>query len=82
MSLNPDYYACYNRSNFATVYPVQDGNYLDGYTRTPRMIPLKTFGARECQYTKFQLNPQQPHNRDDVRCAGCARNAYQIKAKE
>ena len=82
MNLNPDYYACYNRSNFATVYLVQDGWYLDGYTRTPRMVAQKTFGKEPCQYTKFQLNPKQPRNRDDKRCAGCARNAYQIKAKE
>lgn len=65
------HYGCHDRREFVASYPVQSGWYMDGYTRTPRMVSQPTFGKRACQYTKFQLTTTSPANRDDPRCAGC-----------
>ena len=42
---------------------VQDGWFLDGVTRAPRMIAIPDPMTKECQYTK--LNPK------DERCEKC-----------
>jgi len=73
MNLDPSYYACSNRRDFVASYPVADGWYMDGHTRTPRMVSQKTTGKRDCQFTLFQLTPTSPANRDDARCADCSR---------
>lgn len=60
-------YGCHGRRDYVASYPVQDGHYLDGYTRTPRMVSQPTFGKRDCQFTLSELG------RDDARCEGCGR---------
>ena len=63
-------YGCHNRTPFRDVYPVQDGHFMDGKTRVPRMTAAKHVLSRDCQYTKSDLG------RVDPGCVGCKwRNA-------
>jgi hypothetical protein len=45
--------------------PAQNGWYMDGVTRTPKMTPVKFRMAAECQYTLSDLGQK------DDRCTGC-----------
>ena len=56
---------CHNRPPFRAVLPVQDGWFLDGTTRTPRMVPWVIRAKPDCQYTLSDLG------RIDAGCAGC-----------
>ncbi len=56
---------CFNRPPFRTVMPAQDGWYLDGTTRTPRLVAIAHRMAQECQYTHTDLGQA------DAGCAGC-----------
>ena len=46
---------CHNRKDFFESMPVQDGHYMDGFTRTPRMIASPLRNTKLCQYTKTDL---------------------------
>lgn len=63
-------YGCHNRAEFKP-HIGQAGWYMDGHTRTPRMVSIPQTMAKACQYTKFQLTPTSPANRDDPQCTGC-----------
>lgn len=54
--------ACNNRQPFKTSTVVQDGWYMDGVTRCPRMVKVKDAMSKDCQYSK-----ETP----DERCVGC-----------
>ena len=56
---------CHNRPTFRAVMPVQDGHYLDGTTRTPRMVASVFRMAPDCQYTLSALG------RVDSGCTDC-----------
>lgn len=58
-------YGCHNRPPFRAVLPVQDGWFLDGVTRVPRMVPAPFRMATDCQYTKTALGQA------DKGCVGC-----------
>lgn len=61
--MNP--YACHNRPAFRSILPMQAGYYVDGYTRTPRLVPVPFRMSPACQYTHTQLGQA------DARCSGC-----------
>lgn len=56
---------CHNRPEYRAVQPMQDGWYLDGTTRTPRMVAVLHRMAKDCQYTLSDLG------RVDSGCVGC-----------
>lgn len=64
-------YDCHNRPAFKTVRPIQDGYYLDGVTRTPRLVPDHFRMARDCQYTLTGLGQADP------KCTGCTHRKEQ-----
>ena len=55
--MNTDTYrnGCHDRKPFKESVPVQDGHFMDGVTRTPRMVSSPFRMARDCQYTKTTL---------------------------
>ena len=58
-------YGCHNRAPFKTSTPVQNGWWLDGVTRYPKMHAQPFRMSPECQYTHTELG------RADKRCNGC-----------
>jgi hypothetical protein len=56
---------CFNRAPYTPVIPVQDGWFMDGYTRTPRMVPMPFRMEPGCQFTHSDLGQA------DKRCTGC-----------
>lgn len=56
---------CHNHPPFRTVIPMQDGWYMDGYTRTPRMVARPFVNTKPCQYSKSELG------KVDRGCDGC-----------
>lgn len=58
-------YGCHNRAEFRTVQPMQAGWYLDGRTRTPRLVAVPFRMRQDCSYTRTELGQA------DERCAGC-----------
>lgn len=57
---------CYNRRPYVDMLPMQDGWYMDGVTRTPRMEPVKIRVKPDCQYTGSALGQA------DKGCTGCS----------
>ena len=60
-------YACYNRPPFKTSAIAQDGWYMDGVTRCPKLVTVKHVMTTECQYSK-----ETP----DELCDGCKWRAH------
>jgi hypothetical protein len=58
---------CHNRRDFTRITPVQDGWFMDGVTRVPKMVAVPFRMAMDCQYTKTALGQA------DKACHGCAR---------
>jgi hypothetical protein len=58
-------HGCFDRAPYAPVIPAQDGWYMDGYTRTPRMVPMPFRMSPTCNYTHTDLGAA------DKRCTGC-----------
>lgn len=56
---------CHNRPAYRTGVVVQDGWYMDGYTRVPKMVQVPFKMSHECQYTKSDLGKADPA------CQGC-----------
>ena len=66
-------YGCHNRQPLGSrPIPAQDGWFVDGVTRTPRLVPLPFRMAKACEYAKAD-------GQADPRCAGCK---HQINQKE
>lgn len=65
-------YGCHNRAEFKPMTPVQDGWYMDGHTRTPRMVAMPHRMEKSCQYQHTELGQR------DRRCTGCARRDQPI----
>lgn len=59
--------ACHNRNPFKERMVVQDGWYMDGYTRTPRMIAIDNPMSKDCQYSKDPMG----YGQQDKGCEGC-----------
>ncbi|NMM21828.1 MAG: hypothetical protein HHJ15_18065 [Rhodoferax sp.] len=77
MNLDPRYYACSNRRDFVSSYPVADGYYMDGHTRTPRMVSQPNFSyGKPCEYTKSALGMA------DAGCTDCRHKQQQLKGTE
>ena len=55
---------CFDRAPLRTTAIVQDGWYMDGVTRTPRMISIPDPMTKTCQYSKDDKY-------DDQACTGC-----------
>jgi hypothetical protein len=60
-------YGCKNRGEFAPSMPAQDGWYMDGYTRTPRMVAIPFRMSKPCNYTTTALGQADPQ------CLDCKR---------
>jgi hypothetical protein len=58
-------YGCFNRAPFRTARTAPDGYYLDGTTRTPRMVSIKHVNTTDCQYLHSTLG------KADLGCTGC-----------
>jgi hypothetical protein len=56
---------CFNRSPLKTSVVVQSGHFMDGITRTPRMVSIPDPMSKDCQYSK-----DDKYN--DQGCVGCA----------
>lgn len=56
---------CHNRRPYRAILPLQDGWFMDGVTRTPRMVSVPFRMSPECNYTLSALGQADP------RCAGC-----------
>ena len=51
---------CHDRPAFRSLLPVQDGWWMDGHTRVPRMVPSPFRLSPDCQYTKTDLGKSDP----------------------
>lgn len=58
-------YGCHNRREYKATVIVQDGWWMDGQTRTAKMVTKPFPMTKDCQYTKSALGQA------DARCAGC-----------
>lgn len=56
---------CHNRPEFRTGLVVQDGWFMDGVTRVPRMISVPFRMSPACQYRHTELGKADPG------CQGC-----------
>ena len=61
-------YACINRPPLRTSHPVQDGFFMDGHTRYPRMVAMADPMTKSCQYSRDDRY-------SDPQCAPCTNNA-------
>lgn len=64
---------CHNRAPLRTSAVVQDGWFMDGVTRTPRMISVPHRMTTECQYSRDPMGLGQ----QDPGCHGCRWRAAQ-----
>lgn len=62
-------YGCHNRPQYRNMLPVQDGWWMDGQTRVPKMIPSPFRMSAECQFTHTTLGQADP------KCVGCKHRA-------
>lgn len=51
---------CHNRATFKTRVPVQDGWFMDGATRAPKMIAIPFAMRQDCAYTHTTLGQTDP----------------------
>ncbi len=58
-------YGCHNRREYMTSVIVQDGWWMDGQSRTAKMVAKPFSMTKDCQYTKSELG------QSDTRCTGC-----------
>lgn len=58
-------YGCHNRPSYRPLFPAQNGWWLDGTTRYPKMEGVKFKMSLECNYTLTDLGKQ------DAKCEGC-----------
>ena len=62
-------YGCFNRPSLKTQAIVQDGFFMDGVTRTPRMVSIPDPMTKDCQFTHTELGKSDP------KCTGCTHKA-------
>ena len=62
-------YRCFNHRPFRDTMMVQDGYYMTGDTRIPKMVKVPFRMSRECEYSKTDLG------KADARCVGCDNKA-------
>ena len=65
MTGQPKKNGCHNRAPYKSFLPVQDGWYMDGHSRTPRMVSVPFRMDPNCNYTHTELGQA------DARCLGC-----------
>jgi hypothetical protein len=65
MANNQKPYGCFNRPEFRTVYPAQDGWWVDGTTRVAKLTSIPFRMNFECQYRHSELG------KADKNCIGC-----------
>lgn len=58
-------YGCHNRREYKAKLMVQDGWWIDGESRVPKIRQIPFTMTRECQYTHTDLGQA------DDRCIGC-----------
>jgi hypothetical protein len=58
-------YGCFDRAPYLTSIPAQNGWFMDGYTRTPRMVPMPFRMSKDCNYKTTALGEK------DKGCDGC-----------
>lgn len=56
---------CHNRKPLHSTVIVQAGWYMDGHTRTPKMVSIPNPMQKSCQYTKTEVG------KVDKGCVGC-----------
>ena len=59
-------YGCHSRPPLKTSAVVANGFFMDGYTRTPKMISIPDPMTKTCNYTTTVLG------KADIKCIGCA----------
>lgn len=67
-------YACHNRPPYRSSNPMQAGWFMDGVSRTPRMVAVPFRMSPLCNYTHTELGQA------DERCTGC-RHRHQEPAR-
>ena len=58
-------HGCHNRPSYKPATVVQDGYWLDGETRTAKLVSVPFRMAKDCQYTTTVLGQKDKH------CEGC-----------
>jgi hypothetical protein len=58
-------HGCFNRPAYRTVFPAQDGWWIDGDVRVAKLVSMPFRMTFECQYRKTELGIA------DKMCAGC-----------
>jgi hypothetical protein len=58
-------YQCHNRAEYRELLIAQDGYYIDGTTRVPKLVSVPFALSRDCQYRLSDLG------RADKGCDGC-----------
>jgi len=61
--MSPNKYGCWNRAPLRTQVIVQSGWWMDGVSRTARMVSIPDPMTKDCQYSKDKT--------DDAGCIGC-----------
>lgn len=56
---------CHNRQPYRSTIPMQDGWYMDGHSRSPKMLSVPFRMNPECVYTTSELGQA------DAKCSGC-----------
>jgi hypothetical protein len=67
--------ALFNRGEFKEFMVIQDGYFMDGVTRYPRMVSVPFRMSRDCEFSKG-------NEYDLPDCRGCSRNAKAIDAQK
>lgn len=62
-------YGCFDRPPLRTQVVVQAGFFMDGVTRTPRMVSTPNPMTKDCQYTHTTIGQA------DAKCQGCKHKA-------
>jgi len=65
LSENDMSYGCHNRREYKPKVMVQDGWWMDGQSRTAKMVTKPFAMTKDCQYTKSALGQA------DTGCTGC-----------
>lgn len=67
-------YACRDHKPFQQQMLVQDGYFMDGVTRIPKMISIPFRMAQDCQYARDDKY-------SDPQCVGCKHKTTQKETK-
>lgn len=67
-------YGCFNHQPLKATAVVADGWYMDGHTRSPRMISIADPMTKTCQYSRDDRYA-------DLGCIGCAHKSKALEAQ-